>query len=377
MNFVMGHLRILMLEDLEEDAGLIERILKKDKISFTIRRVDTRDDFSEALGDFSPDVILSDHALPMFNSIEALELCRKNGIHVPFILVTGTVSEEFAVNCIKRGVDDYILKSNLSRLPMAIEHALRQHQYEDEKKQQEEILRKQNEELVKINRELDSFVYSISHNLRSPLSSVLGLVNVAKLDQVKTSETTEHYFEMIESSVLKLDSTLKEILEYSQNTRTEVQVEEIDLEGMIGNCFELQKFQKGYDDILLQVSVLQESPFYSDAHRLTVILNNLVSNAIRFRDTSKERSVVNIDAQINPAFATIQVIDNGIGIAPEHLPHVYKMFFRATERSDGAGLGLYLVKEMILRLAGSIQITSVPFEETVVKFTVPNKLLVA
>lgn len=373
----MGHLRILMLEDLEEDAGLIERILKKDKISFTIRRVDTRDDFSEALGDFSPDVILSDHALPMFNSIEALELCRKSGIHVPFILVTGTVSEEFAVNCIKRGVDDYILKSNLSRLPMAIEHALRQHQYEDEKKQQEEILRKQNEELVKINRELDSFVYSISHNLRSPLSSVLGLVNVAKLDQVKTSETTEHYFEMIESSVLKLDSTLKEILEYSQNTRTEVQVEEIDLEGMIGNCFELQKFQKGYDDILLQVSVLQESPFYSDAHRLTVILNNLVSNAIRFRDTSKERSVVNIDAQINPAFATIQVIDNGIGIAPEHLPHVYKMFFRATERSDGAGLGLYLVKEMILRLAGSIQITSVPFEETVVKFTVPNKLLVA
>src|SRR5690349_4303585 len=113
-------LKILMLEDLEDDIGLIERTLRKDGIPFTSRYADTRDEFVKAIEDFSPDVILSDHALPQFNSVEALNICKKAGLNVPFILVTGTVSEEFAVNCLKQGADDYVLKSNLVRLPSAI-----------------------------------------------------------------------------------------------------------------------------------------------------------------------------------------------------------------------------------------------------------------
>ena len=88
-------LKILMLEDVQDDVGLIERILKKQGISFISKRVDTRDEFMDALKEFRPDVILSDHALPQFNSIEALNICRKQSLHIPFILVTGTVSEEF------------------------------------------------------------------------------------------------------------------------------------------------------------------------------------------------------------------------------------------------------------------------------------------
>jgi DNA-binding response OmpR family regulator len=208
-------LKILMLEDLEEDAGLIERTLEKEKVTFTRMRVETRDDFTTALDAFSPDIILSDHSLPQFNSIEALDICKKHKAHIPFILVTGAVSEEFAVNCLRRGADDYILKSNLSRLPMAIQYAVRQHQSQNDRTKQEEMLRTQNENLVKINRELDSFVYSISHNLRSPLSSVLGLVNVAKMDPKKSLEKTDHYFELIEKSVLKLDWSIHKTLEQS------------------------------------------------------------------------------------------------------------------------------------------------------------------
>lgn len=368
-------LRILMLEDLEEDAGLIERILKKDNLMFVRKRVDTRKDFTEALEGFRPNIILSDHSLPMFNSIEALEICKRKGIKIPFILVTGAVSEEFAVNCIKRGADDYILKSNLSRLPTAIQHTLRQHEYENERIAQGELLRQQNEELVKINKELDSFVYSISHNLRSPLSSVLGLVNVAKLDNVKSAETTDHYFQLIENSVLKLDRTLKEILDYSQNTRTDLEIRDVDIETLMEECFEGLKYMKGYDRIERRMHIKNDTPFYTDAHRLSIILNNLFMNAIRYHDDSKGKSIIKIDVEVNPAFATIVIADNGIGIAEEHLPNIYNMFFRATERSDGAGLGLYIVKEMIARLKGSIRINSICYAGTTVTLSVPNKLL--
>ncbi len=120
-------MKILILEDVEEDVVLIERILKKDGLAFNTLQVDTRDEFIDAMNNFGPDVILSDHGLPQFNSTEALEICRGKSKKIPFILVTGTVSEEFAVNCIKQGADDYILKSNLSRLPSAIRNSLRHH----------------------------------------------------------------------------------------------------------------------------------------------------------------------------------------------------------------------------------------------------------
>src|SRR5688572_21963413 len=191
METMYSKLKILMLEDLEEDAVLIERSLKKESIKFTKIRVETRDEFTKALNGFNPDVILSDHSLPKFNSIEALDVCKQRKLDIPFILVTGTVSEEFAVNCLKRGADDYILKSNLSRLPSAIEHAIRQHQYENERVKHEQMLQLQYDELIKINKELDSFVYSVSHNLRSPLSSVLGLVNLAKCERERDVEAVD------------------------------------------------------------------------------------------------------------------------------------------------------------------------------------------
>src|SRR5687768_10704181 len=99
-------LKILMLEDSRDDAGLIERTLRKDQIDFVTERVDTREDFNHSLQNFQPDVILSDHGMPTFNSIEALKICMKERRFAPFILVTGTVSEEFAATCLKLGADD-------------------------------------------------------------------------------------------------------------------------------------------------------------------------------------------------------------------------------------------------------------------------------
>ncbi|NJM26650.1 MAG: response regulator [Bacteroidia bacterium] len=211
------NLKILMLEDLEDDVGLIERELKKAKMHFTLRRVDTRDEFVEALDSFHPDVILSDHAMPQFNSIEALNYCRSKGVVVPFVLVTGTVSEEFAVNCLKQGVDDYILKTNLSRLPSAITSALRQREMEQQKIEAEKSLKEQNEQLLKINTELDSFVYSVSHNLRGPLASILGLVNLTRMEDIGFDH--QNYFDLIEKRIMNLDHTIRQILDHYKNAR--------------------------------------------------------------------------------------------------------------------------------------------------------------
>jgi PAS domain S-box-containing protein len=135
-------IKILMLEDNASDAVLIERIMKKDGLLFNSICVDNREAFSRGIREFQPDIIISDHALPSFNSTEAFKDCKKLGYNGPFILVTGAVSDEFAVSCIKLGVDDYILKSNLSRLPSAVRSAIGKKTVEAEKlKREEEIIR--------------------------------------------------------------------------------------------------------------------------------------------------------------------------------------------------------------------------------------------
>lgn len=368
-------LKILMLEDHEDDAGLVDRVLQKEKVLFKRVRVDTREEFTQALDMFMPDVILSDHSLPQFNSIEALKICQGKKLNVPFILVTGAVSEEFAVNCLKRGADDYVLKSNLSRLPLAIRYALKQHRYESNRQVQEEMLRKQNDELTKINKELDSFVYSVSHDLRSPLASILGLVNIAKLDEKKTKETIDNYFSMIERSILKLDNTLKEILDYSRNARGELIIEEVDISKLFENTLEQLKHTKGFEEVKKQINIHGHTALFSDVYRLSVIISNLISNAIKYRDENKPNQFVHVTATITPAHAVIIIRDNGIGIHKDYLRNVFNMFFRATDRSQGAGLGLYIVKEMVEKLSGTIIIDSEFGKETLISLTVPNKLL--
>ena len=364
-------LKILMLEDVEDDAGLIERALKKNGLSVVTHRVDRRDEFTEALDEFEPDVILSDHALPQFNSIEALNICKKQNVNVPFILVTGTVSEEFAVSCLKQGADDYVLKSNLTRLPTAIHNSIKQREDETKRKRAEKALRKQNEELVKINKELDSFVYSVSHNLRAPLMSVLGLLHLARADE-KENEVLNHYFVMMESSIHKLDDTLKEILDYSRNARSDLKYEKVLIRELIADGFERLKFMEGCDQIEKHVTVEDDVPLYSDAYRLIVILNNLVSNAIKYRDMRKEKPFISIEASVTDKTLRILFEDNGIGISTELQEKIFHMFFRATEKSDGAGLGLYIVKETVDKLGGKISVTSTLGKGTTFEITLPN-----
>jgi len=368
-------LKILMLEDLEDDALLIDRALRKEKFAFIRVRVETQDEFTNALETFKPDVILSDHSLPQFNSIAALTICQERKLNLPFLLVTGSVSEEFAVNSLKKGADDYVLKSNLARLPMAIRYALRHRRQERIRKEQDEMLRNQNEELVKINKELDSFVYSVSHNLRSPLASVLGLVNVAMLDELKDRDMVDGYFQMIRKSISKLDGTLREILNYSRNARSDVVISEINLDQLVRQSFAEMKYLQGHHDISKRIEIENAIPFYSDGYRLSIILANLIANSIQYCDEGKDNSFIQVSATITPAHAIVHILDNGVGINRDYLPEIFNMFYRASEKSDGAGLGLYIVKETLERLHGRVAVTSRLGEGTDITLTIPNTFL--
>ena len=368
-----------MLEDIVEEAGLIERVLKKAKLPFVSMRVDGPEEFVGALDSFNPDVVLSDHALPQFNSIEALKLCRSRGLMIPFILVTGTVSEEFAVNCLKQGVDDYILKNNLSRLPSAILNALNQREMESRRLVTELKLRDQNEELIKtndllrkINMELDNFVYSVSHNLRAPLMSVLGLVTIARMEEESRDKSSDNLFNMIEHSIHRLDDTLKEILDYSRNARTETAISEVHLEAIFNDTLERLKYLKGFDRIKKQIRIDSVTPIFSDAYRLSIIFQNLISNSIKYQDVEKRESFISVEADVTDNEVQIRFSDNGMGIREEYLPRIFSMFFRATERSEGAGLGLYIVKESVSKLGGEIALESTYNEGSTFNIRLPN-----
>ena len=137
-------IRILVLEDSPADAELVIRELKKGGVDFNYVISDSEKTFTDALAVFKPDVILSDHALPGFNSIEALSIAKKQNFSGPFILVTGAVSEEFAVECLKSGADDYILKNKLTRLPSAVMGALKKTEAELDKARAIRNLEEQN-----------------------------------------------------------------------------------------------------------------------------------------------------------------------------------------------------------------------------------------
>jgi signal transduction histidine kinase len=367
-----------MLEDIAADAGLIERVLRQEGMQFRALRVDTRDEFLNGLKEFRPDVVLSDHGLPMFNSIEALQLSKEFALTAPFILVTGTVSEEFAVSCLKQGADDYILKSNLSRLPSSIVNALNQRLVEKKKMEAEETLKNQNEvlartnnDLVKSNTELDSFVYSVSHNLRAPLASVFGLINIVKMEMSQNNDHFRHYLDMMQASLRRLDDTLQEILEYSQNSRGEVVIAPVHLSQLIAEAFEKLKYIPAAASISLTVNG-KEIPLLTDQYRLKVLLNSLLSNAIKFSDSDKETRTIKVEFNVAEK-AIKKITDNGIVIKQELLSKVFRMFYRASEKSDGAGLGLYIANEIVVKLKGTISIDSQLGKGTTVTIVIPNE----
>jgi len=239
-----------------------------------------------------------------------------------------------------------------------------------QQKKTEDILKEQNDELTRINSELDRFVYSASHDLRAPLMSVKGLLNMIKVDTEKGS--TENYLELIEKSVHKLDNFISDIIQYSKNSRLDLLVREINFYDLLEESISSLKYMEGAEKVRSIPNIKVSASFHSDPSRLLMVFNNIISNAVRYRDKWKDDSYLQIDIYANSQNASIRFSDNGIGIAQEYIGDVFKMFYRATTESKGSGLGLYIVKSAVEKLQGTIEVRSEFGKGSTFTIEIPN-----
>ena len=234
----------------------------------------------------------------------------------------------------------------------------------------EEKLRDKNEELVKINNELDSFVYRAAHDLRAPLASVLGLINISKIEQDQNKKND--YLDKMTDCINKLDNFINKIIHYSRNSRLVVNYEKLDFHEIFNEIFTHLQYFEGAENITKELEIDAQIPFYSDKVRITDALQNLLVNAVQFRKTYIDDPYIKISVQTDYSKAKITVQDNGNGIHDDHKDKVFNMFYRASEQSSGSGLGLYIVKEVIKKLGGTIRLSTQLKKGSTFIIEVPN-----
>jgi PAS domain S-box-containing protein len=232
---------------------------------------------------------------------------------------------------------------------------------------------KRTEEELKVrNAELDNFVYKVSHDLRAPLSSVLGLVNLARLEG--NNDNLGDYIKIIGQKIKQLDGFISDVLSHSKNLKLDLKIEAIDFNKLIEHTFTNLSYLKGVDQMKKFVQI-EGSPFHSDPWRLGEIFRNLISNAIKYRDESKPEPSISINIHSTAQQVSILFSDNGIGIDETNLPKIFEMFYRASHQSDGSGLGLYIVKNAVDKLGGTITVSSHAGEGTSFELKLPNHIL--
>jgi hypothetical protein len=240
-----------------------------------------------------------------------------------------------------------------------------------ERKQREQATEAQNEALRKMNQELDNFVYRVSHDLRAPIASVLGLIEV--IEQQSDDDLTIQMLGLQRQSLNKMDNFIKDILDYSRNSRMEAVPEPIDLRGLCQGIFDQLCHLDEGNPLQLILELPEHLAFCSDAKRLTMIFNNLISNAFRFKQWYADRPWLRIAASGNGQEVCITVSDNGQGIPEAHIGRIFEMFYRASDKRPGSGLGLYIVKEAVQKLGGGIAVTSVLDQGTEFVLRIPNQ----
>lgn len=349
----MPGIKILFLEDNEFDIDLMRRELKSVNIEFESQVASDEQGFITALTTFSPDIILADYSLPHFNGMEAFRLVKPDVFRPAFVVVTGTLSEQMAFDCLNEGIDDFVLKSSFKRLPAAIRKALDKRKAECESS-------KMSTALVKRNKELEQFAYVISHNLRGSVTSLQGLFSLWDPEKREKSEQ-KYIYEGIKHSIHKLDEVIKDI-----NFILQVKNSATDIRQYV-NFSELVK------DIKIAVFTLIEKENatikcdFNEVESMTTIKSylhsifyNLIVNGIKYRKPDED-PVIRITSKLTDLHIELVFRDNGIGIDMQKYGNkLFGLYKRFNEEKEGKGMGLFLVKTQVEALGGNVKVKSEP-----------------
>jgi signal transduction histidine kinase len=231
----------------------------------------------------------------------------------------------------------------------------------------EKTLVEKNNQLTKVNQELDRFVYSASHDLRSPLSSIDGLIELSRRDV----DNREEYLTLMKGRIHVMDKLINDIIDYSRNTRTPPVNEKVNFYYFAREVIELMKYVDSSKNPQVHLKVDEGLTITTDPSRLRVILNNLLSNSIKYSDPDKDELIIKISASMVDNNFIFSVEDNGVGIADDQKGKIFNMFYRASENAVGSGLGLYIVNESLERLNGSIHLQSTLGKGSTFTITIP------
>ncbi|MES2812920.1 MAG: HAMP domain-containing sensor histidine kinase [Bacteroidota bacterium] len=226
----------------------------------------------------------------------------------------------------------------------------------------------QNDNLILANQELDKFVYSASHDLRSPITSLKGLIEIAEMEN--SLPQIKEYLALMHHSLTLQDKFISDIIDYSRNKRKEVILESVSLSELINQTIEQHQYLNELNSIDIKKNIFVDY-INSDSLRLKIILNNLVSNAIKYSDSKKKENDIVITTSNNNDNYIIEIKDNGIGIKKEYLNRIFEMFF-VTNNNTGSGLGLYITKEAVENLKGTITVHSEINQGTTFTVTIPE-----
>ncbi len=311
-------------------------------------------------------IIISDQRMPDVSGVEFFESILNDHPDPIRILLTGYSDITAVIDAINKGqIYRYLEKPwNDHEMKFAIDNAFRFYFINHQ-------LKTKNEELQKTNEELNRFAYSASHDLKAPVKSMLGILQLAQ----KEKQTEDNLLQLLSDSVKKLDYFINNIIDYYKNTRSEKTLNEINFNKVIQDSLNVIEHSQNtkVNDININLSIVQDKPFVNDEFRISVIISYLLSNAIKYQKREEPNKEISISVLVSERNVKIQISDNGIGIPQKHCDNIYNMFYRATTQSTGSGIGLYIVKETLEKLDGKIKMTSVEGEGTTFELEIPNE----
>jgi signal transduction histidine kinase len=353
-------LDVLIIEDNSDDLELILGILRHSGYYPRYKYVDNARSLSEALRQQAWQIVLSDFRLPQFSGAEALRIIRDSfGLDVPVIFVSGAIGEETAVELMRTGAQDYVLKDKLVRLPLAIEREL--HAAETRRQQ------KESEEQLALERE--KFVSIIAHDLRAPVQRVEAMAQLLRSEYPEIDDGGKDIITRIERAAARIRLMLVSLLDYSRFSRGAIDGKTTALAAVIDDALENIGIDHALVDLRIDLNGIGHVK--GDAVLLGHVIQNLVGNAIKFRRPDA-RLAVTIDARaVDDNRVEVSVTDNGVGIEPRFADQVFEMFYRLhnDDEYQGTGIGLAICKKIINDHGGKIWIDTAFSGGTRVVFT--------
>ena len=349
------HLRILHLEDDTADSELIGSLLRTAGLDCELERVDTRAAFEASLASGAFQIILSDYSLPGFDGQAALGLARSLKPELPFLFVSGTIGEELAIESLKEGATDFVLKDRLQRLASAVRRALAEAEERAFRQRSEAERERLLADLEVKNAELELFTYAVSHDLKSPLITIRGFA-----DQARTAvgqgdrERALADLERIANASALMQRLLHELLDLSRIGRVVNPPQTLSLRELAEQAMALARGRLDG----MAVELAPELPeVRGDPARLLQVLQNLLENAGQFRG-EQEQPRVEVGMRRDGAARVFYVRDNGIGIEPRHHERVFGLFHKLDPRSPGSGIGLALARRIVEAHGGRLWVES-------------------